>query len=101
MCSELHIRQAAGRDWRTNFPALVVGAYYLMPAVMHDGTMEITWDYPIGKRELHVRETWQVGRHDPDCSSSDADGRRRGGSTPVQERGTRAGSRESPAPWMS
>lgn len=45
-----------------------VGAYYLMPAVLHDGTMDIIWDYAIGKRELHVREAWQVGRHDPDSA---------------------------------
>lgn len=43
-----------------------VGAYFLMPAVMRDGQIEIIWDHSIGKRVLHVREAWQVGRHDPD-----------------------------------
>ena len=44
------------------------GAYYLMPALMRDGQMEIIWGHAIAKREVHVREAWQVGRHDPDSA---------------------------------
>jgi hypothetical protein len=44
------------------------GAYLLMPAVMRNGQMEIIREHSIGKRVLHVREAWQVGRHDPDAA---------------------------------
>lgn len=43
------------------------GVYYLMPALMRDGVVDIIWECGIRKRELHVREAWQVGRHDPDA----------------------------------
>lgn len=44
------------------------GAYLLMPAVMRNGGMEIISEHAIGKRELHIREAWQVGSHDLDAA---------------------------------
>ncbi len=45
-----------------------IGAYYLMPAHWCNGEMEIIFDHYIGKRDLYVRDAWQVGRHDPDAA---------------------------------
>jgi hypothetical protein len=45
-----------------------IGAYFLMPALMRNGDMELLFGHSIGKRELQIREAWQVGRHDPDAA---------------------------------
>ncbi|MBE2228731.1 MAG: hypothetical protein IAE93_15355 [Ignavibacteria bacterium] len=49
-----------------------VGRYLLTPAfsVLENGQVkEMTpyFEYAIGKKELHFREAWQIGEHDPDA----------------------------------
>jgi len=47
------------------------GGYYLVPAVARGALSEPEpiWDYYLIKRELHVREAWEIGRHDIDCAA--------------------------------
>ena len=44
------------------------GGYYLIPSVARGdlSDLEVFWDYYLIKRELHVREAWEIGRHDVD-----------------------------------
>lgn len=45
------------------------GGYLLAPAILKgDAGVEPLFNHGILKRELHVREAWQVGRHDPDST---------------------------------
>ncbi|MDD5677069.1 MAG: hypothetical protein PHW60_03635 [Kiritimatiellae bacterium] len=45
------------------------GQYFLGYAILQDGQSQpqAVLDSCIGKRELYVREAWEIGRHDPDC----------------------------------
>lgn len=45
----------------------VRGGYFFMAAVRNGEGIELLDDHYIGKRELNVRDAWQVGRHDPDA----------------------------------
>jgi len=47
------------------------GGYYLVPAVAKGELSEpdVIWDYYLIKRELHVREAWEIGRHDVDSAA--------------------------------
>lgn len=50
-----------------------VGGYFLMPAILSNGRLQLIDDDYIAKCELNVREAWQVGRHDPDATGVRAD----------------------------
>jgi hypothetical protein len=45
-----------------------VGAFYLLQGVLHDGPVGAlpVWDNCILKKELVVKEAWQIGANDPD-----------------------------------
>jgi preprotein translocase subunit SecA len=45
-----------------------LGSYRLMPAfgTEEESEAELIQDEYLAKRELHVREAWEIGRHDPD-----------------------------------
>ena len=43
------------------------GGYFFMAAVRNGEGIDLLDDHYIGKRELNVRDAWQVGRHDPDA----------------------------------
>jgi hypothetical protein len=47
------------------------GRYFLAPAVMRNGLPEpeLIRDHHLIKRELHVREAWEIGRHDVDSAA--------------------------------
>ncbi len=51
------------------------GEYFLAAAFTSAGTSEpkIIWDHQLLKRELHVREAWQIGRNDPDSMAIQED----------------------------
>jgi len=51
------------------------GFYFFVPAFVNDdlSDVEILWDCRLIKRELHVREAWQIGRHDVDAAAVVAD----------------------------
>lgn len=38
-----------------------------MPAVRNGDGIELIDDDYIAKRELNIRDAWQIGRHDPDA----------------------------------
>jgi len=49
------------------------GGYYLIPSIARGdqsdlSDLEIFWDYYLVKRELHIREAWEIGRHDVDSA---------------------------------
>jgi hypothetical protein len=46
------------------------GRYLLTYAFQHSGSSEpeLAWENCIAKRELHVREAWEIGRHDVDSA---------------------------------
>jgi hypothetical protein len=43
------------------------GGYFFMPAVRNGAGIEFIDDDYIAKRELNIRDAWQIGRHDPDA----------------------------------
>jgi len=47
------------------------GWYYLIPAITRGelSAPEIIWDHYLIKRDLHVRQAWEIGRHDVDCAA--------------------------------
>ena len=47
------------------------GTYFLAPAVMREGWsgLELIRGYYLIKREFHVREAWEIGRHDMDSAA--------------------------------
>ena len=47
-----------------------VGSYLLAYCVAHTGKPHppLMFANAIAKRELHVREAWEIGRHDVDCA---------------------------------
>jgi hypothetical protein len=47
------------------------GHYVLAPATMRNGSSEpeLIRDHYLIKRELHVREAWEIGRHDVDSAA--------------------------------
>jgi hypothetical protein len=51
------------------------GSYYLVPAIARRALSEseLLMDYYLVKRELHVREAWEIGRHDVDSVAIFAD----------------------------
>lgn len=44
-----------------------IGGYFFMPAVRNGAGIEFIDDDYIAKRELNIRDAWQIGRHDPDA----------------------------------
>ncbi|HXJ19555.1 MAG TPA: hypothetical protein VMT03_04915 [Polyangia bacterium] len=52
-----------------------VGRYFLAPAVLKPGspTPDFLFDYAITKRQVNVRNAWEIGRHDPDSGGISAD----------------------------
>lgn len=47
-----------------------MGRYIIMPAYIKDGAqLEPLWKPWIGKRQLNIREAWQIGENDPDISA--------------------------------
>jgi len=51
------------------------GSYLLAPAIAKDRMCEpeVIWDQYLVKRELHVTEAWEIGRHDVDAVGISAD----------------------------
>jgi hypothetical protein len=51
------------------------GQYFLMPARFKDegANFELIYDRYLVKRELHIRNAWELGRHDPDSIAIQAD----------------------------
>ena len=48
-----------------------LGGYFFVPAVAKDeiSELEVIWDHYLIKCELHVREAWEIGRHDLDSAA--------------------------------
>jgi hypothetical protein len=47
------------------------GGYFLVPSVARGelSDLEVFWDYYLVKREIHVREAWEIGKHDIDVAA--------------------------------